>query len=493
MLPDSQPETGEDPISTLEVFVTAGEAYPALERLFLSARSEVKASFRVFDLSTRLRSAEALSVGDDWFDLFADTLRRGVDITLTLSDFDPIVATDLHRVSWASAQKLAAVADTEGKGKLTFRVAQHPARAGLLPRIAFSGKVREKLNQRSPDEWTPGLQDEPGIPDLTPATHHQKIAVFDREILYIGGLDLDERRYDTDAHDQTSAETWQDVQVCATGPVVAAALRHIETFEAVTEGRKEAPPPGDGFLRTMSARRAMPLVHIAPKTVCTEIFDAHIEAFGRAEGLIYLETQYFRERALADALARRAADAPDLRVIVVLPGAPEDVAFEGNEGPDARFGEHLQTRCLCQLQDALGERLILCSPVRAARDDVPDAARLHGAPIVYVHSKVSLFSEREAIVSSANLNGRSMHWDTEAGLLLRNPSQVEMLRRKVMGHWMPEADNATGTRLFDIWMSTVKRNLSSPPMGRSHYLLPHDLCRAEEFGQNPVVVPNNMV
>jgi hypothetical protein len=40
----------------VEVLVTAGEAYPELERAFLQAEREVMAGFRVFDLKTRLRS-----------------------------------------------------------------------------------------------------------------------------------------------------------------------------------------------------------------------------------------------------------------------------------------------------------------------------------------------------------------------------------------------------------------------------------------------------
>lgn len=492
---EQTPAPAKASVESLDVYVTAAEAYPAFERLFLTAQTEIWASFRVFDLSTALRSAEALAVGKDWFDLFADTLSRGVDITLVLADFDPIVATDLHRDTWAAARKLAGVAETYGKGKLTFRAALHPARAGLLPRLAFRHKVDEILEERSPDELTPGLQDEPAaLPDLTPATHHQKLAVFDRKRLYIGGLDLNERRYDTHAHDQPSDETWQDVQVCVTGPVVEAAQKHLETFEAVTEGKKPPQPPSeDGFIRTLSTKRSLPLVHISPKTLCSEIFDAHLSAIARAEGLIYLETQFFRERELAAALAKRALEVSDLFVILLMPAAPEDVAFEGNDGPDARYGEHLQAKCVATLFEAFGDRALVCCPVRGPEDHADEVARLHGSPLVYVHSKVSVFDEREAIVSSGNLNGRSMHWDTEAGLHLQQPDQVAQLRRKVMGHWIPESGDLHGHALFQKWTDMVQGNLASPPRGQDHFLLPYDKDRAETFGQNLFAVPDNMV
>ena len=42
-----------------EVLITADEAWPAFERAVLAARKHVVAGFRIFDLSTGLRSAEA--------------------------------------------------------------------------------------------------------------------------------------------------------------------------------------------------------------------------------------------------------------------------------------------------------------------------------------------------------------------------------------------------------------------------------------------------
>ncbi|MBA5764845.1 phospholipase, partial [Vibrio sp. 404] len=76
-------------------------------------------------------------------------------------------------------------------------------------------EVVEDLNADTPDrrarrlEHVPGLarhveKDDDGFvrakrwppADLLPVTHHQKLAVFDRKTVYIGGLDLDERRYD---------------------------------------------------------------------------------------------------------------------------------------------------------------------------------------------------------------------------------------------------------------------------------------------------------
>ena len=57
-----------------------------------------------------------------------------------------------------------------------------------------------------------------------------------------------------------------------------------------------------------------------------------------------------------------------------------------------------------------------------------ERASLDGAPIIYLHAKASVFNNELAVVSSANLNGRSMRWDTEAGLAFRKPEEGSMFR-----------------------------------------------------------------
>ena len=209
-------------------------------------------------MTTRLRSAAAKREGDTWFDLFDHTLGRGVNITLVLTDFDPIVGAEYHRKSWETARQLAAVEAVAGRGKLTFRIARHPAKAGLIPRLLLRSKVRERYEAAESDRHTPGLNaaSADDVFQLSPVTHHQKLAVFDRKTLYIGGLDLDERRFDTPDHARAAEETWQDVQAIATGPVVAAAQTHLEQFEAVVARKTQPAFRAPGFLRTMSTGRS---------------------------------------------------------------------------------------------------------------------------------------------------------------------------------------------------------------------------------------------
>lgn len=508
------------------ILLTAAEAYPALEGAFLDARHEIWASFRVFDPATKLHSARAKAIGTTWFDLVQHVLARGVRLNLVIADFDPCARPDLHRGTWRSLRMLHAAAELAGPGaRLTLRAALHPARTGILPRLLFWPVVARKLlheaaslNDLDPGRRRAALRDMPGLarlmrhgvqgkctpkllgfPQLWPATHHQKLAVFDRRQLYIGGLDLDDRRFDTPEHRREGSDTWHDVQLMMEGPVVAEAQAHLESFADVVAGKAD-PPPQRRLLRTLARKRRFNLFRFGPHPVAQEILSGHEMLIRRSRKLIYLETQYFRDTGLARALARAARANPDLGLILILPAAPDDVAFEGADSLDARYGEFLQARALRIIGSAFGPRLFVggaAQPRHAA--PLPDGNgrdRMNGAPLVYIHAKVSVFDDTAAIVSSANLNGRSLHWDTEAGVFLHRREDAAALRERTMRHWLPR-DAGPGFLSLDEgvahWRALALSNARKPPDARKGFILPYDLRAAEEFGQAVPIVPEAMV
>ncbi|MFZ1348171.1 MAG: phospholipase D-like domain-containing protein, partial [Tabrizicola sp.] len=332
--------------------------------------------------------------------------------------------------------------------------------------------------------------------------HHQKLAVFDGEAVYIGGLDLDERFYDTPDHQLPGHETWHDVQLMLRGPVAQDAKAHLEGFLGIIEGKIEANPPAPErqdlrFVRTLSRRRKRAAWRfISPEPVVHEIETAHADWIRRAEGLIYIETQYFRNRRMARRLAQAAREQPGLKLILILPAAPDDVAFEGATGLDARLGEFLQAKCLRILRRGFGRRLFVGGAAQPRRTRARGRAQLKGAPLVYIHAKVSIFDDRAAIVSSANLNGRSLRWDSEAGVVLTDPRDVGTLRQRLMAHWLPGgagADFFDPERALDAWRRLAARNARLPPEKRRGFLLPYNLRSAEDFGRAFPLVPDEMV
>jgi len=502
----------KEQVEDVRFLISASEAYPALERAFLDAQSQITAGFRIFDLSTKLRSDEARKIGDDWFDLVVYTLERGVSITFILSDFDPVLANELHATSWKSRRAFMAVREVaQGKYNLKVINAAHPARVGLLPRMMLWPRLYARLKKLTNDlnnsdrverdhmfRLMPGIhrsvtQEGNGllkakrwpVPRLIPVTHHQKIATFDDDLLYIGGLDLDERRYDDKGHHRRRDETWHDIQMMCRGPVVKKAQTHLDEFLDVIANHRTPSSGLSPIVRTLSAQRSFQQPFLSPKQVCHSIADRHMEALQDARKLIYLETQFFRDRKLAKALAKQAREKPDLSMILVLPAAPEDVAFNNAHSADARFGEYLQARCVKIITDAFKDRILICSPVRPEKLHSDRRDTLNGSPIIYVHAKVSIFDDDLAMVSSANLNGRSMYWDTEAGVVLDDTDTVGHLRHRCFDHWLgqdADTEHHDLAKAVPRWTTTVQHNAQCDPDERQGFLVPYQPGPARKRG-----------
>ncbi len=511
---------------TVEVLVTANEAYPRLESLFLAARSDIRMGFRLFDPTTRLHSDAGLAVGKVWADLIVDTLNRGVSVELTLSDFDPIMSSDMHMQAWHFVARYLALNELTraGAARIAVRALLHPAHGGIVPRLMFALRTRKDLTKvveglnddgdaTSALRFAPGLHElvrlEDGVarvrrfvvPRLHPVTLHHKLAVFDGQTTYIGGLDLNNRRYDDNDHDEPAQDTWHDIQLVLQDPDVARdALAFLGAMGAVISGRQKPPTRGPAFAITQSRRRRFPMFHLGPKPLVSDLSDVHIALIGAARKFIYMENQYFRDKHIAAALVAAGRRQPDLTLIVLLPAAPEDAAFDDNPDLDVRFGEHLQVRAIADVHDAFGDRFLVVSPVQprppGPADDDSERATLDAAPIVYVHAKVSLFDDVAAIVGSANLNGRSLHWDSEAGVVLRDPGQVTQLRQAVFRHWLTDSAGAqfyAPDTAFAAWRQRALDNRDRPPEQRQGFILPYDLHPAAEIGQPLPGAPEEMV
>jgi hypothetical protein len=514
---------------SVRVHLTASEAYPALEAIFLAAKTEVWASFLVFDLETKLRSDAGLAIGQTWFDLLVHVLRRGVAVHFVLADVDPIARPKMHRVATRSLRRFCAARECAGPvARLEVAAQRHPAQTGAGLRMLIWPYIIKRLrstvahlNTLPDDQRDAALRDMPGLapyittaeggqisarlmclPRIYPTLHHQKLAVIDRKTLYIGGLDLDERRFDTPEHDRAGPQTWHDLQLILDGPVVVEAQAHLERFRAAVAG--EGPVATyRRLLTTVSRKRENDLFRFGPTTGAMQFRTAHAALTARVTQLVYLESQYFRDRTIAMDLARRAKAQPGLTMILILPAAPEDVAFQGKRGLDARYGEFAQARALRIIRRAFGDRLFVGSPAQrrraAPRDNGEgdgDRDRLDGAPIIYVHAKVSVFDDASAIVSSANLNARSLSWDTEAGVYLYRRNEVEDLRRRIMAHWLPDSVGPEAFAMDSaaaVWGRVARANARAQPKDRAGFLLPHDFAAAETFGKALPMIPEELV
>lgn len=492
--------TESDTSRTFDVLITAGQAFSRLEQEFLSAKQEIRAGFRIFDPWTKLRSDAARQHGTDWFDLLVHTLNRGVKISMILTDFDPVVRMNMHLYAWQCLRAFVAAGEASNHPEnLSVRVAMHPARVGLLPRIVLWPRsvkeIGDQITRITDDQNITTeelLENAPRVRDLTkrvggtlrprrfpppplvPVTHHQKLAVFDKARLYIGGLDLNDRRYDTPKHQQPGEGTWHDVQVLVSGPIAQEADTHLQRMEDEFSGRDTHQPKK--LLRTISAKRRIALPYLSPREMVQEIAQAHRDAINATEEMFYFESQFFRNEALARHLAERARTVPSLTMVMMLPAAPEEIAFQDSWGPDTKFGEHLQAKCIDIAQDAFGERMFIGAPAQPRRHDTDGRDTHFGAPIIYLHAKVSLFDDHTGIISSANLNGRSLRWDTEAGVKTETLEEVAQIKQKCFAHWL--VDDA-GSEFFDnhtacqAWAQRAASNARAKPEDRKGFVLPY--------------------
>jgi len=521
---------------SVRILLTAAEAYPALERAFLAARTEVWASFPAFDLGTPLLSAEGKSVGRTWFDLIVHVLNRGVALHLVISDVDPVTQPARHRTATQQMRRLSAAAAVAGPGaSLAVHRPRHPARTGALLRVLFWPHVMRQLfslsrslNRLSPEHRAASLRDMDGIlpnvrlrrdgrlgvrlwalPWLYPAMHHQKLAVFDRRLLYIGGLDLDARHIAQGAAPtewRMGGMTGQGLQLMIEGPAVAEAQQHLETFQDVIEGRV-APPKSRRLLRTLSQPDRIGPWTTGPAPLLQEIRTAHLVLAARASHLIYLESQSFDDVELAKALATAARRVPGLQMILILPVTAGGMAASGKWPFAFRLGKARQARALSIMQNAFGPRLFVGAPALGLQDDPDDPTTQRNQPpgaetpqmlapqvlAPQVLANVSIFDLDAAIVSSASLNGRSLRVDTEAGIYISARNDVTELRHRVMGRWLPAdigVDALEDERAVQVWARFAWQNAATPPGQRRCNLVPHRFAAAEALGKTLPVTPS---
>ncbi|MBU3261440.1 cardiolipin synthase [Roseovarius sp. PS-C2] len=488
--------------------ITAAQVFPALERIAWEAEQDLFLSFRIFDPNTALRSPELLDQGlTDWKSLLRHISNRGVRIRMIVSDFDAIFTKELHRSAWTNAKGFADAMS----GDCDILCAPHGQFVGSLWMWALRSKIRSKmadLRNDAPEVLTDlqkQILERGGR--LRPVTLHQKFAVSDGCRAVIGGLDVNERRYDSPDHEREADKTWHDISAESSGPICQDIRAHfIDTWNRALDwqapslcDKGEHLPPaapsqpnGDTRLvRTISMPR-LTYSALGPDDHVTEHLDVLLKAFARARRHIYIETQFFRHRQLARTLADAGRRNPDLNLILLMPTEPERVIFDGDDGFDARLAQALQVRNLRQCHKAFGERMVAISPVQPRSTKPDEDGALEGAPIVYVHAKLTLIDDEWGMIGSANLNGRSMHWDTEASIAFDNPAVVQNLREELARKWLGDHFDQGDTTRASTWHKAAQANAALSPDNREGFVMPYPYERNRRFALFLPILPSKM-
>lgn len=532
-------------LDQVDLLINASQAFPKLEKLVFEAKSEILLAFRVFDGETQLRSEHKTHDMRTWADLVAHKVEQGVTVRLLLADFEPILTPKLHQKSWTSVGKF--LEKSQNAGRFEVICAQHSAQFAPMPRAIFwpwfvkkLWDMRQTIRSGSLDlRNTPGLRpyftSDAHIKlraltkptEMRPVTYHQKLAIIDSDKAIVGGLDVDERRYDTAAHDQSAEDTWHDLSVCVEGSAANDLKAHfascwndeigqtdhfkkLERFctanglikpsvNAMTLSNTVHPVSHTAHkarvIRTLS-QHAKGLFTIQPKNTHDEILQETLDIIAACKRSVYIETQFFRSQDLAQALARQAARQKDLTLILLLPFAPEEVAFDKHHHPAHRHGEWLQGKCLKVLRRAFGERLGLFSLAKPeAASGETGRAKEYGAGVIHIHSKLLIADDERLTISSANLNGRSLKWDTEVGLSFDDPGFALSCKNRLWKQHLGAEDTPPWgpDNGLSFWKETAFANVKRAPQERQGFVLPHRSSKTIRYGRPSVFIPDEMV
>lgn len=286
----------------------------------------------------------------------------------------------------------------------------------------------------------------------TGGSHHQKLLVIrhrdqpDRDIAYVGGIDLCHSRRDDARHlgdpqsipmapEYGDTPPWHDVQAAITGPAVydvetvfrerwedpTRLTRHpvywtqdkilrMDMTPDPLPAQAPPPPSPDGgthivqLLRTypnLRRGRDYPFARGGERSVAR----GYRKALQRVRHLVYIEDQYLWGQQVGDVFTEALHQNPDLHVIAVVP------LFTDQEGFTARTPQLLgRARAMRQMLDAAPDRVAIYG------------IENHQGTPVYVHAKVCVMDDVWATVGSDNFNRRSWTHDSELSAVVVDPS-----------------------------------------------------------------------
>ena len=251
------------------------------------------------------------------------------------------------------------------------------------------------------------------------ASHHQKIIVVDDRIAFCGGIDITKGRWDTPEHldrnplrhsaDGDLLGPWHDATTCVDGEL-ARALGELgrnrwkrATGEDIAVPEIDEDPWPDGVepnFHDVDVAISRTIGEFEDQQQVTEIETLVLDIVRTAEKMLYIESQYFASRTIAEAIAERMEEADGPEIVVINP-----------QSQDGWLEEKTMGAARAKLLKLVGKsdrrkRFRLYYPVTVEREPI------------YVHAKIMVADDRLIKIGSANLNNRSMGFDTECDLTI---------------------------------------------------------------------------
>lgn len=294
------------------------------------------------------------------------------------------------------------------------------------------------------------------------ASHHHKLVVVDDALAFAGGLDLTTKRWDTTEHHPDDRRRkipegdpyrpHHDVQMMVSGRPARRLGEYfrerwkLSTGEDISQDVASEAETGDNWPPAID-----PAVRGCPVGIARtrppykgldgifEIEELYLDSMEQAEHWIYIENQYLTSQKIARALAGCLRKAHGPEVIIVLPHTTE--GWLSQYTMDA-----LRSRTIGMLRDADGQgRLGMYYPFQEG---------LQGDETIKVHSKLMIVDDRFVRIGSANLNNRSMGFDTECDLAMEADGRavdqnmaIRQLRNRLLGEHLGVPETAVDRTL----------------------------------------------
>lgn len=254
------------------------------------------------------------------------------------------------------------------------------------------------------------------------SAHHMKLLIVDDRVAFCGGIDMTMGRWDTRTHDEdrpgrrtprgNPLGPWHDATSIVSGPAAAALAEVARQRWFWATGEQLEPHVGDSdpWPDSLAAdfenvsigiARTLPKWRERPQT--PEILGATYAMLRAARDVLYIESQYLASRRITEVLAERLQEPDGPEVVIINPDTADGWL-------EAKAMDTARVRMLRLLHEAdIHDRFRIYYPVNAA-----------GTPI-YVHAKVMFADDRIIKIGSANINNRSMGYDTECDVILDGP------------------------------------------------------------------------
>ena len=332
--------------------------------------------------------------------------------------------------------------------------------------------------------------------------HHQKTAVIDGRLAFVGGIDIlvensgDYDRWDTKGHpfhsplrldkDGKMPHSWHDVHILLEGPAVADvehnfrqrwnAVVELHTLDVSLVLPETTPAPSNAANNTalatgmhssvqLQVTRTIPkgIYKFAPDDGISTILETYKRAFAHAKRYIYMENQYFWRRTflgfenpalglphadmdelfqtLAEALARGVV------VTLLLPDNPN----VGREFTDEGI-QYLWELAPHAVASGALQAFTLASSGTFAEQQGQSFYRS-----IYIHSKTTIVDDTWLTLGSANLNNRGMRDDTELNVAIMQSELARRLRIFLMAEHLGMYDE---DQLFQLIQALGQVQLS---------------------------------